>query len=128
VVGKIGLDTSFLVDFLKGVPEAVKFMNSNRYSLVICEFVIYEFLCGNLSKKREEEFLVLADIFPSISLSREVAQQASHVYREAKRRGRSVDHQDCLVAGSYLAEGISQIITRNKKHFASFKKIKVLGY
>lgn len=127
MIGKIGIDTSFLIDYFKGESNAIAFMENNSSSLVISELVIYEFLCGNLTQKEEKVFLEAVELFLEAPLSRQATQIASQNIENVKN-GKSIGHQDCLIAGSYLASGVNAIVTANKKHFEHIKNITVLEY
>lgn len=124
----IGVDTSFLMDFLKGEEKAVKAMEKYKDSIYICENVVYEFLCGNLSENDINKFLGFVSQFPVVGFGRDAAIVSSKIFRDSKKKGDPVPHPDAMVAGSYLAENIDRIITRNKSHFEKIKGLKVLGY
>jgi predicted nucleic acid-binding protein len=128
MTGTVGVDTSFLIDFFRGDADAIAFMKAHSGLLRVSEIVIYEFLCGNLSDRERKLFLEAMQSFPGIVLSREAVFAASNLFRLQKKKGRAVGHQDCLIAGSYLTAGISSIVTRNEKHFASFSGLAVLSY
>ena len=113
----IGADTSFLIDFLKGEPHAVTWMRENQEYLCLNELVVYEFCCGRLTSRQLDQFLAFALQFPVFSLDRNASMKASELFRGAKMKGRSIAHPDALIAGTYLANNISRIITRNEKHF-----------
>ena len=127
-IGIVGADTTFLIDFFKGEVLAVEFMRKYARVLRVSELVIYEFLCGNLSSKDQALFFDAIQSFTTVIFNREAAIHASELYRKGKSSGRTINHQDCMVAGSYLAHGISYIVTRNKQHFRNMKEITVLGY
>ena len=123
----IGADTSFLIDFLKGDEAAILWMEQHKDNLCICENIIYEFLCGNLKNKQSDIFLGFISQFPVLSFDRKAALKSSMLFRNAKRKGRTVAHPDVMIAGVYLSNSISRIITRNSKHFAELP-IETLTY
>lgn len=124
----IGADTSFLVDFFKGDSKAVKFMEKNKENIYLCENVVYEFLCGNLNENEVEKFLGFVSQFNVFSFDRDSAISSSKIFRDSKRRGISIAHPDVMIAGSYLANNVDKIVTRNKKHFENINGLKVLSY
>jgi len=128
VTGLIGANTTLLIDFFKGEEHAVKFMREHSTVLVISELVIYEFLCGNLTQKEEHIFLGAMQSFPSVTVDREVATAASKLFRNGKKKGKPVGHQDALIAGSYLAAGVTEIVTRNVQHFSNIPDVKIHTY
>ncbi|MFH1409599.1 MAG: type II toxin-antitoxin system VapC family toxin [Nanoarchaeota archaeon] len=122
--GTIGIDTSFLIDFLQGDPVATELMHKYVRLLRVSELVVYEFLCGNLSEKHQELFLDAIQSFQSLPFNRESAVIGSHLYRGGKKKGNTFGHQDCMIAGSYLSHGVSRIITRDR----SFVGVDVISY
>lgn len=128
MIGRIGLDTTFVIDFLQGDPAAVQFMEKHRQSFAFSEIVVFETLCGRLTAKQEEQFLVFADSFPNSPLTRGATRVAASIFRQGKKLGKSVDARDALIAGSYVSEGVTQIVTRNKQHFENIEEVTVLPY
>ena len=128
MTGRIGADTSLLIDFFKGEEHAVNFIRAHAGELVVSELVIYEFLCGNITEKEQHIFLGAIQSFPTSQVNRSVALIASQLFRTGKKSGITVGHQDTLIAATYLAVGIKHIATRNAKHFTSLKDITVLEY
>jgi len=126
--GTIGADTSFLIDFFKGNEDAISFMRKNAKLLRVSELVIYEFLCGNLKKSEQEIFFDAMQSFTSVNFNREAAVLASEFFRNAKKKGKTIGHQDCMISGSYLASGIRIIVTKNTEHFKHLNEISVVSY
>lgn len=127
-IGTIGADTSFLIDFFNGEKDAIIFMGAHAKLIRVSELVIYEFLCGNLDSKEEEIFFNAMQSFTAVPFNREAAILGSRLYRTGKKEGKSVGHQDCMIAGSYLAHGVKRIVTRNTVHFAKMKDVDIQGY
>ncbi len=82
----IGADTSFLIDFLDEKEEALKFMKENKEQIKICEPVIFEFLCGNLTEEEKETFLAFISRFETFNLDRNATLKSSEIYREGKKQ------------------------------------------
>jgi predicted nucleic acid-binding protein len=125
-IGTIGADTSFLIDFFKGDVAAVEFMRQHVRLLRVSELVIYEFLCGNLSERDEKIFIDAVQFFTALEFNREAAILGSQMYRKGKEEGKTVGHQDCMIAGSYLSHGVHKIVTRNTGHFG--REVDVIKY
>ncbi|HLC74262.1 MAG TPA: type II toxin-antitoxin system VapC family toxin [Candidatus Nanoarchaeia archaeon] len=113
----IGADTTFLIDFFKGESHAVEWMKQNQEFLCLCEPVVYEFLCGNLTEHQQDVFLAFISQFPVFSFNRQAALRSSQLYRGVKRKGQAVAHPDAIIAGTYAANEVATIVTRNNKHF-----------
>ncbi len=127
-IGTIGIDTSFLIDFFQGESEAVEFMKNNLFTLRINELIVYEFLCGNLSSNDENLFLKAIQSIPSLEFKRESSLFSSKFFRDGRKSGKTLGHQDCMIAGCYFSHGVSKIVTRNVKHFSNIKEIEVIEY
>lgn len=123
MTGTVGVDTAFLIDFFDGDVGAVAFMRTYAKMLRISELVVYEVLCGKLTEKEKATVFSALQSFPALPFNRESALIASDLYRECKRKGTSVDHKDCMIAGSYLAHGVKTIVTRNKKDFERLQTV-----
>ena len=115
----IGADTTFLIDFFKGIPSAVNYMKKNKELLCLCEPVVYEFLCGNLTPEEVDTFLGFVLQFPVFAFDQNAALKASSIFREGKKLGKTISHPDAIIAGCYLANQVSRIVTRNAQHFST---------
>jgi len=124
----IGADTSFLIDFFKGDDKAVSWMKVKNDLLCVNETVIYEFLCGNLKEKEKDLFLAFVSQFPVFTFDRNASIKSSSIYRDCKSKGKRISHPDAIVAGTYVANNVNKIITRNKKHFDVMKEVHIETY
>lgn len=117
----IGADTSLLIDFFKGDKGAVAFMRVNRNRMMLSEMVMYEFLCG----LEDPSWIIEACAgLHKVPFDMAAAQKAAEVYRKSLAKGKRASHQDAMVAGSYIAAGISKIATRDTK----FPGMQVMPY
>lgn len=123
----IGADATFLIDFLRGEAKAVEWMAKNYDVLCLSENVVYEFLCGNLTESEIDRFFAFVSQFPVFSFNRNAAIKSSMMYREMKQKGKTVAHPDAMIAGTYLANSVNRIVTRNRKHFENLP-IRVMTY
>ena len=117
MAGRIVIDTSILVDYLRGGPHWDDFFITleEGVELFLPTIVIYELFSGKSSKniiqkRRIENFIKL---FTKIELSVDIAQNAGELYRDL---GINLDTPDYLIAASSLEIG-AQVVTLNTKHF-----------
>jgi len=117
MAGRIVIDTSILVDYLRGGPHWDDFFITleEGVELFLPTIVIYELFSGKSSKniiqkRRIENFIKL---FTKIELSVDIAQNAGELYRDL---GINLDISDYLIAASSLEIG-AQVVTLNTKHF-----------
>lgn len=124
----IGADTTFLIDFLKGKGDAVEWMEKHKNILYLCENVIYEFLCGDLTEQERETFLGFVSQFQVFSFDRDAALKSSKIFRKRKEKGESIPHPDAMIAGTYTAHEVHKIVTDNPEHFKGIEDITVVRY
>ena len=98
MTGTIGVDTSFLIDFFRGEQSAVEFMRVHSGLLRVSDIVIFEFLCGKLTERQRTFFLQAMQSFSHVEFNAEAAISASDLYRNGKRKGKSVNQPDCQIA------------------------------
>lgn len=111
------LDTTFLIDLLRGIPAAVQ--KSHRFKdagevLAVPAPCIAELVRGLAGTSRRsrgaaEALLAQLDVGP---LDSAAARRAGTVAAETARRGDEVSMVDCLVAGVVL-EGDGTLVTRD---------------
>ncbi len=107
------LDTSILIDYLKGEKGVVSLINSyaNEEKLSTTVISEYELLKHSDTIKREmaEEFLSAMKIYP---LDRHAVEEASKIYRNLKAQGKMANENDILIAGISLSNG-QLLLTRD---------------
>ncbi len=125
------LDTTFLVDFLRGKPETKKIIEQEEI-LLTTQINMFEVLVGMFYKnEKPEKFLKTKFMFSNI---RVLPIEDMGIIRAAKisgdlmQTGKMIDDCDCLIAGIALSNKVSTIVTRNKKHFSRIEGIKVETY
>ncbi len=124
----IGTDTSFLIDFLRGEKNAVEWMDKHKENLYLCENVVYEFLCGDLTEEERETFLGFVSQFPVFGFDRSAALKSAEVHREAKDKGVQVPHPDAMIAGTYAAHQVDKIVTGDPEHFEKITTVTTIRY
>lgn len=113
------LDTTVLIDVLRGRPDAVAALLELERSgdQVFTSVVNVEELVRGLRGSREEDAAGrLLGGLRLAPLEREEGEQAGRWRREHARRGVTLSQSDCLVAAAALALG-ARLATGNPKHF-----------
>ena len=123
---RVGIDTSTLIDASKGILQAAQALRGRKTA--IAELVVCEFLQGNLTPQEEERFLRQIHPLPAHEFTRKAARIAAHEHRKAIRKGKTYPAMDLAIAASYLAAGITTIITRNPKDFEGIEGLSVETY
>lgn len=130
----ICLDSTLIIDYLKGDNKAKEIFNThqdycttNMNIYEVGEGIMYADAKDRKSKRLDKfiDFISTIEILPTMNL---FAMDAARISAILMRKGKSIGDIDCLIAGTMLANGVTKIITRNKKHFSRIKGIEVISY
>ncbi len=125
------LDSTFLIDVLRGRPETEKILNSSE-KLLTTQINMYEIMTGIfLKKETASRFLQVKEFFEQISvlpLEDNGILKAAEINARLLQKGEIIEDCDCLTAGIALSNGITTIVTKNKKHFERIKELKIMNY
>ncbi len=123
------LDTSFLIDLMNGLPEAVeklKQQSQKKENLFITSVSIFELWSGIIrSHKPEHEKKKVMAILESqhiLDLNKPSAEEAGKIDGKLESEGNRIDAEDSMIAGIARHYG-EKILTRNVKHFDKIKSI-----
>jgi|SRR3989338_9449377 len=128
------LDTSYVVDYLRGRKEAkeiyVKYSSQGEI-LSIPSPVIMELAHGAYqSNKKEEEIKKIKDFIISLNIydfDEDVAWKAGEVEALLRKRGDIIEPEDIMIASICIVNN-ETLITRNKKHFEKIQGLKIESY
>lgn len=125
------LDTTTLIDILKGDEDAIEQVNKIRKEAILYTTTInvYEYLRGImlLPKDREKHFSALNVLISNLhilEIDLDVAKSAAEIYADMRKKGITLDEPDYLIAGACLSNDIDTVITRNEKHFENVRGLK----
>lgn len=129
------LDSSFIIDFLKNDKSAIKiyekYMDEDLY---VSEITLFEVATGFLYNEYKYKQSKLEGFIDFISELNILSTSNLHSFEAAKINasfifhGKKIEPNDCIIAGTMIANNVKRIITKNKKHFSKIKKIQVLSY
>lgn len=131
----ICLDSSFIIDFLKNDKSAVKIYE--RYAdeeFYISEISLFEVATGFLFaeyKNQKSDFNGFVDFVSSLNILSTFnlhSLEAARINASLILKGKTIEPNDCIIAGTMIANNVKKIITKNKKHFSQIKEIEVLSY
>jgi tRNA(fMet)-specific endonuclease VapC len=126
----IGLDTTAIIDLFKGDPELNKFIQNSREPFSVTILSYAELMFGlNENSRKEEEYYddFFSDIY-SFDLTKDSCKIASKLKYSLRKKGITIGNFDLLIASIFLSNGITKILTRNKKHFERINSIEVISY
>ena len=116
----IGLDTTFIIDFLRGEYKAVAlgtFPPSDGFC--VTPINVYEVYLGiERSKASSLEAKRGADVFFNgthiLPLTMEAAQQAASISSTLLKEGNEIQATEALIAATFLIHGCPCVLTRDK--------------
>jgi predicted nucleic acid-binding protein len=119
------IDTNILIGYLRGLPQAVAFLqqtlaNSECY---VSSITIAEIYAGVRDGREKKTLLAFLQLFSCLDIDNSIAQQGGLYCREY-RKSHGVGLADAIIAAT--AQSISaRLITLNTKHFPMIKNIHV---
>lgn len=117
------LDTDVIIDCLRGVPQAIKYIGSVLQDSICCVSVITvaELFAGVREGKERTILEELIREFEVAALNENIAQKGG-LYRRDYGKSHGVELSDAIIAATADVLGI-QLVTLNKKHYPMLKKI-----
>lgn len=129
----IGLDTTTVIDLFRGDEELRKVLSQQTEPFATTQLTYLELMFGLDAELNihQQEKAYYDELFRSVLLlllSNHACVKASELFWKLKKRGIILGKFDSTIAAIFLTNGISKIITRNKKDFEKIPGIKVIGY
>ncbi|MBS3125578.1 type II toxin-antitoxin system VapC family toxin [Candidatus Woesearchaeota archaeon] len=125
------LDTTILIDFLRGEERAIRFV-ADHSPLWTTEVNVFELFVGaylgGVVQKKKDNAGALIERLIVLPLDRKASIKAAELASELIKKGLTVETADNLIAGIALTNGITEIVTANKSHFERFDELKVISY
>lgn len=122
---KIVIDTSILIDYLRGGNAWHNFLMGVEQDaqLFLPTIVVYELFSGKSSKKAlvSEDIFVLIKKFKKIELDAAIAKRAGELYRDL---GIHLGAQDYIIAASAFSIDAA-VLTLNTKHFEQIPNLRL---
>ncbi len=124
------IDTDTRSYFFLNNPEVVEKLDKylSEYGFVSISVVTYyEVLNGLYFKdaksqlKKFEEFVALSEVLP---LTENIAKRSAQIYAELRKQGKTMGHNDMLIAGTAF-ENNMMLITNNTKHFKDIPGLEI---
>jgi len=125
------LDTTFLIDLMRGKEETKDIMQGNE-PLLTTQINMYEVIVGMFMRRiSSSQYLQINELFENIrllSLDDKSIIRSAEICSELLKKGQAIEDADCLTAGIALSNGVATIVTKNVEHFKRIKGIKVESY
>lgn len=111
------LDTTILVDVLRGRPAAQRLLSlRDRQTAPFTSPVTVEELVRGIFPREEQALRMLLDGLVVVPITRADGEQAGEWRRMYAKRGRTLSQSDCLIAASAARVG-TRLATGNPKDF-----------
>ncbi len=129
----IGLDTSALIDLFKNDSKIKSFLENTKDQISTTMVNTFEFYIGldpenNKHQQEETCYLETLKTLYHFDITIQSCKYASRIFWRLKKQGKIISRFDCLIAAIFIANGVTKILTRNKKHFENIKELEIIEY
>ncbi len=128
------LDTSFIIDLLRGQEKAVnkiKVLEAESIATNISSPSIFELFVGiSLTKKPSSEKKKIMDALESwgtLALDSECAARGGLIHGQLIKDGQPIDPENSMIAAIALVNN-ETLLTKNTKHFSRVPGLKIEEY
>ena len=117
------IDSDIMVDFTRGVSNAVDYLQSLGPACRISSITALEMIAGARSQREVADLDLLISIYEQIAPTEDIMRRA---YYLLKTHGRSAGLHtlDAVIAATALEEDLT-LATRNRKHFQTIRDLKL---
>lgn len=117
------VDTDVLIDFLRGIPEAVQFLERNIDDLQVSVVTIAELYQGVREGHERVKLATTLSALTALPLTDEIAEAAGLLRRDF-RVSMGCGLADCMIAATASLHGL-QLATLNARHFGMLERVTV---
>lgn len=117
------LDSDILIDYLRGRPEAIAYLESLTVPLRVSAMTIAELYAGVREGAERPVLAKFLEAFEPIPVDAEVAQRGG-LFRRDFGPSHNTGLADALIAATAEREGIT-LVTLNARHFPMLKAVEV---
>lgn len=123
------LDTSVIIDYLRGKEDVVNLINNLKGKLVssyICLSELYEGIYRSKNKNAESTVLeFFSGLSKTYGLNQKTAQEFGNLRKYLKQKGEIIEDLDIMIASTCIVYNLN-LVTLNKKHFSRIKEISIV--
>ena len=121
--GRFLVDTDVLIDYLRGVPQAVNFLEGAVEILMVSAVSVGELFAGVRDGKEREALSAFVGAFRVLPLAARSAERGG-LYRRDFGKSHNIGLPDALIAASAVRHG-ARLVTLNRKHFPMLSDVHV---
>ncbi|GAB6088770.1 PIN domain-containing protein [Spirochaeta dissipatitropha] len=115
------VDTDVMIDFLRGLPEAVDLIQENSTRIALPAIVVAELYAGVRNQSEQAVLDHLFKLFPVFSLTPEIARTAGLLTRDYGK-SHATGLADAVIAATATATQ-SELTTLNTRHYPMFPNL-----
>ena len=116
------VDTNIVIDFLRGSPEPVAWLNALEERPAISAISLLELYAGARSQRDERDINSVRQQLTCLPIEEEIGERAGSIMRHF-RKSHGIDIPDAIIAATAEHHGL-RLATLNVKHFPMFPKLK----
>ena len=116
-------DTDVLIDYLRGRPEAVLFVEEKVAEACVSVMNIAELYQGVRNGNERVKLGKMLSVLPSLPITSDIAEQGGTFSRDY-RPSHGCGLADCLIAATADQHGLT-LVTLNPRHFPMLQDIEV---
>ncbi len=116
------VDTNILIDYLRGRPDAIAWLEALEERPAISAISVLELYAGARGQRDERDIIALREQLTCLPAGEEIAERAGAILRHY-RMSHGIDIPDAIVASTAEHHGL-RLATLNTKHFPMFPKLK----
>lgn len=123
------LDTSVIIDYLRGKPEVVDLLDNIEgylHSSYICLAELYEgvYRVRNTDKMEQVVIKFFASLSGIYSIDESIARKFGEIRADLKNKGNVIEDLDLMIAATCLINDLT-LLTQNKKHFERINNLTI---
>lgn len=117
------IDTDVLIDYLRDVPQAARFIEDDRPRCLVSVISVAELYAGVRDGEERQALDAFLSTFEVVPVDHAIAEIGG-LYRRDYYRSHGVSLADALIAATASIRGAS-LVTLNRKHFPMISNIDV---
>ena len=133
------LDTSYLIDLIRGRPEAVKIarkIDEEKAYVAISVVTMHEYLLGVFlsywnEKEKLKKMIERAEVeltrFDIIPYTTEIAKRVAEILAYLFKKGEALSLSDVIIAATAITYRL-KLVTRDVRHFSRIPKLEIATY
>ena len=123
MANRLLIDTDVLIDYLRGVPQAVRYLETRAESLVLSAVSVAELYAGVREGTEREALAAFVAAFELVPVDQAIAERGGLLRRDyGKSHGTGL--ADALIAATAELQRAT-VVTQNRKHFPMLDEVHV---